>query len=141
MYGKGLTALVIGCAIACAPTVAEAMRAHVAKQLAEGRFTAFHAHGLHPVRIVWVHFVFISGQRLILREALTIGGLFIVSEASLAYIDPFVYSGFSASWGMMLSRLIHAGQFDHVHTWLILGWMCTALLGIAVLRHGLERPQ
>lgn len=141
IYGKGLTLLMLGCAIACVPTIAESIRSHVRTQLTEGRFLAFHAHGLSPMRILWFHFIFISARRLIKKEFITVLSLFVITEASLAYIDPFVYEGFSASWGMMLSRLFRNGHSAHPQTWLTLFWMCAFLLSLAEARRYVDDSQ
>lgn len=138
IYGKSYEVLVLGCAIACVPRIAESMRAHVASQLANGRFTAFYAHGISPSKILWFHFVRTTGMQRMQRDLLSVLSLFVITEASLAYIDPFVYTQFSATWGMMISRQLHAGHLSHPHTWLFLLFLTGFLIIVAFMRSQMD---
>ena len=73
-----------------------------------------------------------------LRDALAIFTLFIVTETSISYLDPYVYLNFSATWGMMLSRLLHEHTLAHPQTWLLVSWFCLALFCIAHVRRRME---
>ena len=134
MYEKGFVYLILGVGIASVPTSAESIRNHISEQLAQGRYRAFIAHGLSPFRILGFHFLWIAGRRVLARDFLTVTTLFLITETSISYIDPYVYLNFSATWGMMLSRLLHGQHLTNPMTWVVIGWFAVALFCIAALR-------
>ena len=137
LYGKGFGYLIVGVAMACVPTTAENIRNHIAEQLAQGRYRAFLAHGLSPTKILWIHFLYYAGRQVMLRDLLTIFTIFLITETSISYLDPYVYLNFSATWGMMLSRLLHEQPLTHLQTWIVVGWFCIALFSLTAFRRRL----
>jgi ABC-type dipeptide/oligopeptide/nickel transport system permease subunit len=139
IFGKSPTVLVLACGLACAPHVAESVRTHVGQQIADGRLLALTAHGFSPAHIYWVQFVFRSARPLLRSDVLTIMSLFVITEASLGYIDPYVFTHHSATFGVMLSRCL-PGVLEGPAAGVVIVWMGGLLFLFQTIRRHPSTP-
>lgn len=129
IFGKSVLVLIVGCALAFTPVVTETTRTLINTHLANGRVEAFQAHGIGMGSVVFLHLLGTLGRKALLGEFISGMLLFIIVEASFAYIDPYVYSGLSTSVGMLVSRTIHGGYVLTLQS----GLLFTGLFGFLAI--------
>lgn len=103
VYGNHPAVLSLIAGVAYVPTVGEAVFTRIEAFRSAEFVLAAEAHGVHPLRVLLYHLLWVSGRKLVARHLLHLFGYFVVLETTLSYIGGFGVAEPQPSWGNMLA--------------------------------------
>ena len=109
IYGSEVWIIGIAAGIAYAPTLGEAVFTRIESFRRAEFVLAAEAHGVHPLRVLTYHLLWVNCGRLVARHALQLFAYFLLLETTLSYIGGLDGAGSfgvpqpDPSWGNMIA--------------------------------------
>lgn len=103
VYGNHPLVLSLIAGLAYVPTIGEAVFTRIEAFRSAEFVLAAEAHGVHPMRVLLYHLLWVSCRKLVTRHLLHLFGYFVVLETTLSYIGGFGVAEPQPSWGNMLA--------------------------------------
>jgi ABC-type dipeptide/oligopeptide/nickel transport system permease subunit len=123
IYGSEVWIIALVAGLAYAPTLGEAVFTRI-ESFRQAEFVlAARAHGVHPLRILGYHLLWVNCGRLVARHALQLFAYFLLLETTLSYIGGLDGAGSfgvaqpDPSWGNMIAFEWREPQANGWATW------------------------
>lgn len=103
IYGNEVWIIALVAGAAYVPVVGEAVYERVSHFRGAGFVLAAEAHGVHPLRVLGYHLLWVNCRKLLARHALQLFAFFLLLETTLSYIGGFGVEEPQPSWGNMIA--------------------------------------
>ncbi|MCP4810429.1 MAG: ABC transporter permease [Proteobacteria bacterium] len=109
IFGSEVAVIGLVAGVAYAPTLGEAIHARIESFRRAEFVLAAEAHGVHPVRVLVHHLLWVNCRRLVARHALMLFAYLLLLETTLSYIGGLDGAGSfgvaqpDPSWGNMIA--------------------------------------
>ncbi len=103
IYGNDVWVLAAAAAVAYSPALGEAIHQRIEAFRRAEFVLAAQAHGVHGMRVLAYHLLWVNCRRLVITHALRVLAFFLMVETTLSYIGGFGVAEPTPSWGNMIA--------------------------------------